>query len=91
MEKKRQKISQFNILGVNLQILITIVVVVLGIICLLGHDLYFFLEVSIALDLLVMAYNNYKIYHKKNLTWIYIIVAVLVFIAAIVSKLGVLK
>ena len=75
------------ILGVHLQILVTIVAVILGLICLFGWDLSFYLKIIVAVDLLIMAYNNYKIYHKKNLTIVYILVAMMVLIMTIIGGL----
>ncbi len=71
--------------GFYLQILVTIVVAVLGFICLLGYDFYLALEITVAIDLFVMAYNNHRVYHKKNLTIVYLVVALAVLLMAVLG------
>lgn len=73
------------ILGIYLQMLVTAVVVILGLICLFGGDFSFLLKILVAVDLLVMAYNNYKVYSKKKLTILYVLVAIVVLVVTIVG------
>ncbi len=87
--KKKKIINQYNILGVNIQILITILVVVFGVITLITGKYLYLLEFSMAADLFIMAYNNHSIYHKQNATVIYIVVGVIMIIIGILSVLGV--
>lgn len=90
MNEKKQKINEFNILGVNVQLLITIGVIVFALIYLFTEKFLFVLEILMGIDLLVMSYNNHKIYHKRKLTIIYMIFAIVLFIFAILSILGVI-
>lgn len=73
------------ILGIYLQMFVTVVVVILGLICLFGGDFSFLLKILVAVDLLVMAYNNYKVYPKKKLTILYVLVAIVVLVVTIVG------
>ena len=91
MNKKKKIINEYNILGVNIQILLTIALVIIGVIVILTNKYYVILEFVAAADLLVMALNNNKIFHKKNITWIYLIVAILLILVGILSLTGVLK
>ena len=88
MEKKN-KINDFNIIGVNIQIIVTVIAVIFGIITIFKNSFSPFFKISVGVDLLIMAYNNHKIYHKKNLTIIYIVFAVLVIVLGVLSLLGV--
>ena len=75
MEKKSGKINQFNIFGAYAQFALTIVVVVFGILSFVNSKYFFGLEISMILDLLVMAYNNHKIYKQKKGTIFYLVFA----------------
>ena len=59
MEKKKI-INRYNILGVNIQILVTILVVVFGVVALVTDKYFFLLEFGMAVDLWIMAYNNHS-------------------------------
>ena len=85
-----QKISEINILGIILQIVVTIIVLVLGIISLFNNSFLSWFEIFIALDLMIMACNNIKIYQKKGFTFYYFIVGIFIFIIGILSMLGVI-
>ena len=87
---KNKKISEENILGVNLQMIMTLVVAVIAILYLLHKCSSFWLELAMGIDLFIMAYNNHTIYHKKNATWYYIGVGVILIVIAILAKLGVI-
>jgi len=89
MEKKKI-INQYNILGVNIQILVTILVVIFGVITLITNKYWYLLEFSMAIDLFIMAYNNHMIYHKGKVSPIYIVVGILLVIVGILSILGVI-
>ena len=88
MEKKKTVNS--NIISVYLQIIITCVLVIVGIITLFRNSLFPILEIVMALDLLIVAYNNYKIYHKKKLTIVYLLFAILLILFGILSLGGVI-
>ena len=88
MKNKNEKITEFNILGVNIQFIITILVVIFGVVVLLTNRFLFVLEILMSIDLFIMAYNNHKIYHRK-ITYLYILIAVILFIVSILSLLGV--
>lgn len=88
--KKISKINEFNILGINIQIIVTIVVVVFAILSLFVSDNFLpILELFIGLDLMIMAYNNKKIYQRGKVTYIYLIVGILLIVYAILSLVGV--
>ena len=90
MKEKKKLINEFNILGVNLQVVVTIAVAIFAIIYLLTNKFLFVLEILMAIDLLIMALNNQKIYHKKNITYLYIAFAIILLVFAILAILGVI-
>ena len=88
--KKKGTINQFNIVGVVFQFIVTVVVVIFGILSLFDKSYYSTFELVIGVDLFIMAYNNQKIYQKKNLTIIYLLVGLLLVISSILKMIGVL-
>ncbi len=89
MEKKQNKIHEGNIIGVTLQFIVTIIVVVMGILSLFFDNIFPIFEIVMAIDLFIMAFNNYKIYKKAHLTIIYIAVGIFLIISSVLSYLGV--
>ncbi len=88
--KKKGTINQFNIVGVVFQFIVTVVVVIFGILSLFNKSYYSTFELVIGVDLFIMAYNNQKIYQKKNLTIIYLLVGLFLVISSILKMIGVL-
>ena len=90
MDNKNKKIDKYNILIVNIQIVVTIFVLVFGLIYLLKGKYRLVFEILMAIDLLIMAYNNIKIYHKKFATYLYILFAIILILFTILSLFGVM-
>lgn len=88
--KKKGTINQFNIVGVVFQFIVTVVVIIFGILSLFNKSYYYTFELVIGVDLFIMAYNNQKIYQKKNLTIIYLLVGLFLVISSILKMIGVL-
>ena len=90
-DNKISPVNRFNILWVNIQVIMTILVVILLILSFVSSKKYFLgMEVCMGLDLLVMAYNNYLIYKRKNVTVMYAIIGVLVLLYALLGFIGVI-
>ncbi len=89
MEKKKI-INDTNIIGVNIQIIVTVLALIFGILTIFNNSFSPWFRILVGLDLFVMAYNNHKIHHKKNLTIIYIVFAVLIILVGILSLFGVI-
>ena len=92
MEKKKtSKINDYNILGVSVQIILTVVVCIFGILTLiLGSKFLKFLYLFIGLDLLILAYNNKYVFHKEGLTITYLATGIALTIYSILMIVGVL-
>ena len=82
-ENKVTKINQFNILFVDIQIILTIMTVVLFVLVLLNKTSLKMLELSLGLTLLSMAFNNYKIYKRSKLTFLYLIAGIAIIICVV--------
>ncbi len=90
-DNKISPVNRFNILWVNIQVIMTILVVIFLILGFVSSKKYFLgMEICMGLDLLVMAYNNYLIYKRKNVTVMYAIIGVLVLVYALLGFIGVI-
>ena len=79
-------INRFNIVFVNIQIILTILVLVFLILSLVVDKKYFLgMEIFIGLDLLIMGLNNHLIYKRKNITIMYVLIGICVLIYAILG------
>ena len=83
--KKKNKIHEFNILGAFLQVLCTIIVLVLAIVSIMNHNIFPYFEIIMGIDLMIMAYNNKKIFQKEKLTLYYLIFGIIVLIIGIIG------
>ena len=83
--KKKNKIHEFNILGAFLQALCTIIVLVLAIVSIMNHSMFPYFEIFMGIDLMIMAYNNKKIFQKEKLTLYYLIFGIIVLIVGIIG------
>lgn len=87
---KKNKINKNNILFVNLQIILTIAVIIMFIVYMFNKKYFMWLELVLSLALLVMGYNNQVIYKRKNATILYVFVGTLLLILFILSLFGVI-
>ena len=74
----------------KIQIVLSILLLVIGIITLFKHELFPVLELVIGCDLLCLAYNNNQLFKRKELTTMYIVFGILVLIVGIISLFGVI-
>ena len=89
--KKKSKINEYNILGINVQIVLTIIVCIFGLLALIVSSKFLkFLYLFIGLDLLIMGYNNERIFRKEGLTIVYIASGIALVIYSILKFIGVL-
>lgn len=75
-----EKITQFNLVFVDLQILITICTIVMAILYMFNKVPFKLFQLSLGLNLLMIAFNNYKIYKRSRLTILYAVVGVIILI-----------
>ena len=86
---KKSVINRTNILFVNIQVILTILVIIMFILCLFNRRYIVGVEISLFLALICMAYNNYKIYKRKFATITYLVVAFAIIILLILRLLGI--
>ena len=90
-KKKISKINEFNILGINIQIILTVIVLIFGLLYLIvGSKFRNVFYIFIGLDLIVMGYNNIKIFKKQGATIVYFATGIALIIYTILSMIGVL-
>lgn len=90
-KKKISKINEFNILGINIQIILTVIVLIFGLLYLIvGSKFRNIFYIFIGLDLIVMGYNNIKIFKKQGATIVYFVTGIALIIYTILSMIGVL-
>ena len=70
---KKNKINQTNILFVDIQIFMTIASLVSFVMYLFNSKMLSIMCICFSLTLFVLAFNNYKIFKKKNYTIVYLI------------------
>ena len=91
MKRNESVLNKFNLFWAIVQGLLTILVVVFSILCLFfGGNYTVALEMISSLDLLVIAYNNYKIYKKSSLTILYLVTGIVLFCYSLLTIFGVI-
>ena len=68
-----------------IQFLLFIALIVVGIIFIFNRDIDNIFYGILALNLLLLAYNNYKFFHKKYMNYLYIIFAIYLIISIIID------
>ena len=93
MEKKKiSKINEFNILGVTIQVILTVLVLVFVLLALIVNSKFFpYVYLFMGLDLLIMAYNNKRVFNKdKKMSMLYLEFGIVIIIYAILKLIGVI-
>lgn len=92
MEKKFQpKINEYNILWINIQLLLTIATTVLFVVYLFDHSILWILELVSGVTLLILAFNNHRIFKRQDFTKTYLIVGLIVIAISLITLMGVLN
>ena len=79
-KKELNKINSYNILFVNIQVILTIMTIITAILVLLDKVSFKMFELSLGLNLISIAFNNYKIYKRSKLTILYLILCIFLLI-----------
>ncbi len=85
---KSNKIDRFNIILVDIQLFATVATLIAFIMYMFQTKMFLILCVCVCITLFILAFNNYKIYHKKNYTIIYLVVGIISTILTILSIVG---
>lgn len=88
--KKENNIEkkQINQISLFIQIILLVILVYFLTLLIFIPQFQNVVDYILSFLLITMAYNNYKIYKRKNLTFVYGIVGILLLIAAIVGSIN---
>ncbi len=87
--KSASIINRFNILFVDFQIVMTILTLIVFVLFIFNTRLFNYLQLSLGVTLLVMAYNNQIIYKRVGATILYGIIGFMLLIFLFLGLLGV--
>lgn len=76
-----------NNIGMFIQVILGFAIIIMMIISIFTKVLYIPLQILIVPELLIMAYNNQKVYKKKFMTYIYLALALYILISLIIGAL----
>ena len=76
-----------NNIGMFIQVILGFTIIIMMIISIFTKVLYIPLQILIVPELLIMAYNNQKVYKKKFMTYIYLALALYILISLIIGAL----
>lgn len=85
----KNKINRNNIVLVNIQIILTIASVVAFVMYLFNKNMWYILQFTLGFTLLFLAFMNYKVYEKKNYSFLYLVVGIILIVFNILSLVGV--
>ena len=85
-----RKINEWNILGINVQIVVTVIAGILGILSVFFERFFPFFQLAMGIDMFLLAFNNSRVYRRKNLTIIYIVCGILLILFSILIFFGVI-
>ena len=86
LEKK--KLSQTDLILLNIQLLMSICTLVVGILYFIKNNMLFWLQLSLGITMLTMGINNLKIYKRKSVTIMYFLLGILLVVLAVLTKIG---
>ena len=76
--KVKQKKKDKSIIFLNIQFILTISLLVLGILSLIYKDLYFYFKLLLGITIIDMGINNQLIYKRLYATYVYLGVGVII-------------
>ena len=87
--KSASMINRFNILFVDFQIVMTILTVIVFCLFIFNTRLFNYLQLSLGVTLLVMAYNNQILYKRVGATILYGFIGFILLVFLFIGLLGV--
>ena len=85
---EKKKLSQTDLILLNIQLLMSICTLVVGILYFIKNNMLFWLQLSLGITMLTMGVNNLKIYKRKSVTIMYFLLGVLLVVLAVLTKIG---
>ncbi len=87
--KRENPKTNANMLTLYLQASFSILTIIFIIVYFISKDTVALLQLSLSFTLLLTGYNNYKTYHRKNVTILYFGIGIIILILAIISIMGI--
>lgn len=87
---KNNNKNKINILLVYIQIIFTILSLIFGVWYFFNNRMIIYLGFVCSATLLIMGYNNYKMFNNKKFSIVYFVVGLLILIYNILKMMGVL-
>ncbi|MBR2246251.1 MAG: hypothetical protein IKG58_00265 [Bacilli bacterium] len=75
-DNKKKEITKTDMLFVDIQIVVTLLTIIIAILFVLNKASFKLFELSLGVNLLIIAFNNYKVYKRSKLTVLYILVGI---------------
>lgn len=85
---EKKKLSQTDLILLNIQLLMSICTLVVGILYFIKNNMLFWLQLSLGITMLIMGINNLKIYKRKSVTIMYFLLGILLVVLAVLTKIG---
>lgn len=85
---EKKKLSQTDLILLNIQLLMSICTLVVGILYFIKNNMLFWLQLSLGITMLTMGINNLKIYKRKSVTIMYFLLGILLVVLAVLTKIG---
>ena len=85
---EKKKLSQVDLILLNLQLIMSLCTLVVGVMFFFKNNMLFWLQLSLGITMLTMGVNNLKIYKRKSVTIMYFLLGVLLVVLAVLTKIG---
>ena len=86
--QEKKKLSQVDLILLNLQLIMSLCTLVVGVMFFFKNNMLFWLQLSLGITMLTMGVNNLKIYKRKSVTIMYFLIGVLLIVLAVLTKIG---
>ena len=77
---ENKQLTKVDILFVDIQVVVTILTIIIAILFMFDKASFKLFELSLGVNLLLIAFNNHKIYKRSRLTWLYAIVGIIILV-----------
>lgn len=86
--KKQNKGQRFFIISIYIQLILTAALIIFGIVALFKRELFIWFQLLLGITILDMGINNQLFYKRKNITFLYIGIAIAILVLFFLRLLG---
>ena len=86
--KKQNKGQSFFIISIYIQLILTAALIIFGIVALFKRELFIWFQLLLGITILDMGINNQLFYKRKNITFLYIGIAIAILVLFFLRLLG---